>query len=181
MRFLSELTSFLSGSISSVAGATHFGLAIASLIVGVFIFAAPKGTTTHRITGTLWATAMLIVNVTALTIYDIRGGITLFHIFAVVNLAALIPGYVYVRLYQMTRDPNHLRSHKLLMVWAYFGLAAAGVWQTGLPVLADLMAGGYPDALRFLFVATIAASIATSLILRLVVAPPTANDASARD
>jgi len=72
---------------------------------------------------------MLVLNITALMTYDLNGRPNLFHFFALVNLAALIPAFVFIRRYTKSRNPKHLALHQELMAWAYFGLAAAGFWQ----------------------------------------------------
>jgi len=110
-------------------GLVHVTLAVMCLILGPFIFLRRKGDARHKFLGRIWAIMMLIVNVSALVTYDINGKPNMFHIFAVINLIALVPGFIFIRLYQKSRKPLHLVMHRKLMVWAYFGLASAGVWQ----------------------------------------------------
>jgi len=115
--------------ISGVTGGIHAALAIICLILGPVIFMGRKGDNRHRFLGRIWAIIMLVLNITALLTYDLHGRPNLFHFFAIVNLIALIPGFVFIKKYQTSRNPKHLAQHQELMIWAYFGLAAAGVWQ----------------------------------------------------
>lgn len=115
--------------ITSATGGVHTALAVICLLLGPVIFLRRKGDKAHKMLGRIWASMMLVLNITALMTYELHGRPNLFHFFAVVSLAALIPGFVYVKKYQKSREPKHLRQHQELMIWAYFGLAAAGVWQ----------------------------------------------------
>lgn len=120
------------------AGGLHFGAALFCLVLGPYIFMRRKGDKSHRILGTVWAIVMLGVNISALSMYGISGRPTLFHFFALMSLAALIPGYAMIWRYKFTRKRGHLIAHQMYMVWAYFGLASAGLWQVGLRVLINI-------------------------------------------
>jgi len=122
----------------SVTGSIHFGLALLCLILGPIVLVRRKGNKTHRILGSIWAASMLILNISALSMYGINGRPTLFHFFAIVSFATLIPGYYAIWRFKTSRNPAHLLQHRYCMVWAYFGLAAAGVWQMALTVLMQL-------------------------------------------
>lgn len=115
--------------ITSATGGTHAVLAVICLLLGPLIFMRRKGDKTHKMLGRIWALMMLVLNITALMTYELHGRPNLFHAFAILNLIALIPAFVFIKKYQKSRDPKHLRQHQELMAWAYFGLAAAGVWQ----------------------------------------------------
>lgn len=115
--------------ITSATGGIHAALAVICLLLGPVIFLRRKGDKTHKLLGRIWASMMLVLNITALMTYELSGRPNLFHFFAVVNLIALIPGFVFIKKYQKSRNPKHLSQHQEMMAWAYFGLAAAGVWQ----------------------------------------------------
>lgn len=119
----------LSFWISGLIGGTHAMLAVLCLLMGPFIFRRRKGDKIHKLMGRLWASMMLVLNVTALLTYDLHGRPNLFHFFAVVNLCALIPAIWFIRKFGKTRNPKDLAQHQEYMAWAYFGLAAAGFWQ----------------------------------------------------
>ena len=128
------MISFFGYKIESLTGGLHLGFALICLALGPLIFLRRKGTRSHRLLGRSWALMMLIMNISALMTYDINGKPNMFHAFAILNLCALIPAFIFIRRYIKTRNPRYLQSHKEMMVWAYFGLLAAGVWQglTGL-------------------------------------------------
>jgi len=119
----------LSFWITSLTGGIHAALAVICLALGPVIFLRRKGDKAHKLLGRIWAGMMLILNITALMTYELHGRPNLFHFFAVLNLIALIPAFVFIKKYQKSRNPKHLPLHQELMAWAYFGLAAAGVWQ----------------------------------------------------
>ena len=115
--------------IDSASAMFHFGLASTCLVLGPVIFFRRKGDKTHRRLGRSWAAMMLMMNLSALATYDMSGRPNMFHAFALLNLAALIPAWLYIRRYIKHRNPRDLLNHQEMMVWAYFGLFAAGVWQ----------------------------------------------------
>jgi len=125
----------LSFWITSFTGGLHAGLAVICLVLGPVIFLRRKGDTIHKMLGRIWAAMMLVLNITALMTYELDGRPNLFHAFAILNLIALIPAFVFIKKYQKSRNPKHLALHQELMAWAYFGLAAAGVWQLATSLL----------------------------------------------
>lgn len=121
--------------ITSMTGGIHALLAVICLLLGPVIFLRRKGDKSHKILGRIWASMMLALNITALLTYELHGRPNLFHAFAILNLIALIPAFIYIKKYQTSRNPKHLTLHQELMAWAYFGLAAAGVWQLATSLL----------------------------------------------
>ena len=113
----------------TLRGSLHFAAALFALLVGPIIFIRRKGDIPHRWLGRVWAACMLLVTGSALIMYDMRGGVNLFHLFAVMSLATLIPGVWTIRKYKRTRERQYLVAHQHFMSWTYFGLASAGVWQ----------------------------------------------------
>ena len=69
----------------------HALAAMAAFALGVFQFAAPKGTKRHRITGTLWVLLMLVISITAFFIHEIRlwGPWSPIHLLAIFTLVML--------------------------------------------------------------------------------------------
>ncbi len=99
-------------------GQGHVVLAITALIFGPLIFTQAKGTRSHRLLGYGYLASMLVVNVSALTMYELSAGPNLFHFFAVVSLSSILPG-----IYSVLR--GKIESHYFFMSWSYFGLLAA--------------------------------------------------------
>lgn len=110
-------------------GTAHVALAIASLILGAMIFLQQKGGRRHRRLGYLYAGALLLVNSSALLVYEDSPGFGPFHILAMVSLATLSGGFIPAFL----RRPADvwLEFHAYFMSWSYVGLVAAGASQMG--------------------------------------------------
>ena len=111
-----------------LVGWLHLGSALAAMLVGAAVLLLPKGTTLHRRIGYGYVGTMLTVNVTALLIYDLFGGVGPFHVAAAVSLATLIGGTLPAR---WRRPPRGwLPWHAYWMSWSYVGLIAAAVAET---------------------------------------------------
>lgn len=110
-------------------GALHLGAATIALVLGSIVLVRRKGDRAHRITGAIFATAMLVVNVSALSMYAMSGGFNMFHALAILSLAALVPALVMVQLYKRTRKSEYLATHAECMAWAYYGVVGAGFAQ----------------------------------------------------
>ncbi|MEM9387863.1 MAG: DUF2306 domain-containing protein [Pseudomonadota bacterium] len=99
-------------------GRAHVSLAVIALIAGPAIFLSRKGTATHRAMGIVYLLAMLVVNASALSTYEMSGKPNLFHGFALMSLGAIVPGFIAVM-------RGNITSHYYFMSWSYFGLMAA--------------------------------------------------------
>lgn len=108
-------------------GTVHVVFAIAALIIGALVAFRPKGGRRHRTLGYFYASFLLSVNVSALSVYEETVGMGPFHILAVISLVTLISGFISAFL----RRPVFLwlDLHAYLMSWSYVGLVAAGVAQ----------------------------------------------------
>ncbi|MEL6363022.1 MAG: DUF2306 domain-containing protein [Pseudomonadota bacterium] len=125
--------------VHSILGGAHFASALIALVLGPVIFFRGKGSSFHRVAGYVFVLAMLTVNITALTMYELSGVPNLFHFFAVLSLSALLPAFYYLQRAVRTRRNDYLELHASLMMWAYYGLAAAGVAQVLTRVLPPLV------------------------------------------
>lgn len=74
-------------------GLGHAAFGIASLAFGLGIVVLQKGTTLYRRIGQAYAVSMLLLNATALSIYDLYGRLGPFHVASVISLATLIAGF----------------------------------------------------------------------------------------
>lgn len=115
--------------VTSLTGSFHVIAALLAIIIAPIMFFRHKGDARHKFLGRVWVVSMLTVDIGALLTYEISGKPNLFHFFAVLNLATLIPAWLYIRRYQKTRDKKYLAQHQDFMAWTYFGLVAAGTWQ----------------------------------------------------
>jgi hypothetical protein len=97
---------------------------------------------------------MVLLNVTALAIYDLFGSFGPFHWLAVISLATVVAGFVPVFL----RRPRGgwLRLHAYFIPWSYVGLVAGAVaevvsripgfdfgWSVLLSSVSVIIAGGF--------------------------------------
>ncbi|MEL7488277.1 MAG: DUF2306 domain-containing protein [Pseudomonadota bacterium] len=124
--------------VSTINGGAHFALALAALALGPVLFFRGKGSRFHRLAGYAFVLSMLTVNITALTQYDFSGGPNIFHFFALMSLSALLPGFYVLQRAVRLKSEALLATHARLMMWAYFGLAAAGLSQIGTRVLPQI-------------------------------------------
>lgn len=118
-------------------GTAHTALAVASLILGAVVFSQRKGGARHRLLGRLYAGALLLVNLSALSVYEDASGPGPFHVLALISLATLSGG-LFPALLRRPKD-SWLEAHAYFMSWSYVGLAAAGAAQ-----LATKLAGPGP-------------------------------------
>jgi len=72
---------------------------------------------------------MAIIIISALSMYDMNGRLNLFHFFAVVSLVTLARALWAIWSYKRSRNLKRLNAHQHSMIWAYFGLFMAGLWQ----------------------------------------------------
>lgn len=111
--------------VHSVAGAFHVVMAITGLLTGAYLLLTLKGTKLHKIIGYVFSIALLIVNVSALFIYDFNSGKpSVFHYLIIISMFCLIYG-----LYPMFNKPfktGRIRRHLKGMTGAALGLWAAG-------------------------------------------------------
>jgi uncharacterized membrane protein len=108
-------------------GSVHFALATAALILGAVSLSQTKGGLRHRVLGRLYSAALVLVNVSALSIYRDSSGMGPFHILAIISLVTLAAGLIPAVLRRP--DDSWLDLHAYFMCWSYVGLAAAGAAQ----------------------------------------------------
>jgi uncharacterized membrane protein len=103
-------------------GATHAAFGLAALAFGLGVLLLPMGTALHRRMGLLYAMTMMLLNGTALAIYDLFGGFGVFHVLALVSLTTLAAGVLPAWL---RRPREWMEIHARCMSWSYAGLVAA--------------------------------------------------------
>ena len=106
-----------------VTGLIHFISAISAMVAGMVVILMKKGTRNHVYIGYSYVLSMLILNISALMIYDLFGGFGPFHYMALFSLATVIAGLIPAFL----RKPKHnwLEMHYEFMLWSVIGLYAA--------------------------------------------------------
>lgn len=111
--------------VHSIQGATHLIASIIGLLVGAYLLIAAKGTNMHRTLGKLFSYSLIIVNVSALFIYDFNdGSIGPFHYLIPVSLGFLMYGWI--PMLRKKKAKNYMYQHIIGMVGASLGLWAAG-------------------------------------------------------
>lgn len=110
----------------SLMGWIHIVSASVALALGGFVVASRKGTPIHRLVGLAYVFAMLLLNLAALSIYDMTGHFGPFHAGAIFSLVCVLIGVSA----PILRKGNWLDRHYRWMGWSYFGLLAAAFAET---------------------------------------------------
>ena len=104
----------------------HILAAMSALLVGAAVLLSPKGTVGHRVIGTVYVLALVLVNVAALSLHR-ENTFGVFHALAVVSLVTIAVGLSPLLLGR--RTPPAIATHGYCMAWSYAGLVAAGCGQ----------------------------------------------------
>ena len=104
----------------------HVLAAVSALLVGAAVLLLPKGTHTHRVIGTVYVLALVLVNVAALSLHR-ENTFGVFHALAVASLVTIAVGLSPLLLGK--RSPPVIATHAYCMAWSYAGLVAAGCGQ----------------------------------------------------
>ena len=108
--------------------ALHASTAVLSLVLGIYIFARPKGTLIHRSLGYVWIAAMATVVLSSVFINQIR----LWGPFSPIHLLTLFTGVSLVLGWRAARR-HDIRSHKITMIAMWIGALGLNIWFTLLP------------------------------------------------
>jgi len=104
-------------------GLLHALLGVAALIFGLAVLLRSKGTRMHRRIGRTYVLSMLLLNATALMIYDLYGRFGPFHVASAISLATIAAGFVPA--YFRRPRASWRQLHGTFMCWSYVGLLAA--------------------------------------------------------
>ncbi len=104
----------------------HVLAAFSALLVGAAVLLSPKGTHRHRVIGSVYVAALVLVNVAALSLHR-ENAFGVFHALAVVSLVTIGVGLSPLVLGR--RSPPAIATHAYCMAWSYAGLVAAGCGQ----------------------------------------------------
>ena len=102
--------------------ALHAALAALSLLIGAAVLARPKGTSSHKLLGRIWVSAMVGVALSSFWIFEIRRGAgpSFIHLLSVWTLVSLGLAVWFIR-------RGNVRAHKGFMVGTFLGLMGAGL------------------------------------------------------
>ena len=113
----------------------HVVAAFSALLAGVAVLLLPKGTHTHRVIGTVYVLALVLVNAAALSLHR-ENAFGVFHALAVVSLVTIAVGLLPLLLGK--RSPMIITTHAYCMTWSYAGLVAAGCGQLAVAIDLDV-------------------------------------------
>jgi uncharacterized membrane protein len=119
----------------------HVLAALSALLVGAAVLLLPKGTPTHRMIGTVYVAALVLVNVAALSLHR-ESAFGVFHGLAVASLGTIAVGLAPLLLGK--RSPMVIATHAYCMTWSYAGLVAAGCGQLAVTLGQDVGAWVVP-------------------------------------
>ncbi|MGZ8742669.1 MAG: DUF2306 domain-containing protein [Nocardioides sp.] len=119
----------------------HVVAALSALLVGAAVLLLPKGTHTHRAIATVYALALVLVNVAALSLHR-ENAFGAFHALAVASLVTIAVGLFPLLLGR--RSPQVIATHAYCMTWSYAGLVAAGCGQLAVGIGQDARAWVVP-------------------------------------
>ena len=122
----------------------HVLAACSALLAGASVLLLPKGTHTHRVVGTVYVLALLLVNVAALSLHR-ENTFGVFHALAVASLITITVGLSPLLLGRRSRAV--IATHAFCMTWSYAGLVAAGCGQLAVAVGQDAGAWVVPMAI----------------------------------
>jgi uncharacterized membrane protein len=119
----------------------HIVAAVSALLAGAAVLLWPKGTRTHRRIGTVYALALVLVNVAALSLHR-EATFGVFHALAVASLIMIAIGLS--PMLRGNRSEPVIATHAFCMTWSYAGLVAAGCGQLTVAVGQGLSAWVVP-------------------------------------
>lgn len=122
----------------------HVAAALSALGAGAAVLLTPKGTHTHRVIGTVYVTALVLVNVAALSLHR-ESAFGVFHALAVASLVTIAVGLSPLLLGK--RSPMVMATHAYCMTWSYAGLVAAGCGQLTVAAGQNVGAWAVPGAI----------------------------------
>ena len=117
---------------------------MSTLLAGVAVLLLPKGTHIHRVIGTAYVLALVLVNVAALSLHR-EDAFGVFHALAVASLVTIAVGLSPLLLGK--RSPMVVATHAYCMTWSYAGLVAAGCGQLAVAGGQDLSAWVVPTVI----------------------------------
>lgn len=109
--------------------------AFSALAAGAAVLPLPKGTHTHRVIGTTYVLALVLVNVAALSLHR-ENVFGVFHALAVASLVTIAVGLAPLLLGRSS--PAAFATHAYCMTWSYAGLVAAGCGQLAVAAGGDV-------------------------------------------
>jgi uncharacterized membrane protein len=148
-------------------GQLHFATALVALCSGAFVVFQVKGTPLHRRVGWVYVASMLVLNVSALTLYRLTGTFGPFHVAALLSLMTVVAGVVAAR-QRMRGNRTWLRRHYFFMSYSYLGLVAAAIAETATrwPALQAVAGGPTAAFWTTVIIASVAVFVVGGVVVR---------------
>ncbi|HEY0085237.1 MAG TPA: DUF2306 domain-containing protein [Allosphingosinicella sp.] len=99
----------------------HLFTVVPAVPLGAFVLWAPKGTSTHKLLGRIWAALMMVTAISSFWLQTLNGGLSFIHFFSVATLVS-IP----LSIWRARR--GDIKGHLRAMRGVYAGLIAAGLF-----------------------------------------------------
>ena len=128
-------------------GGLHVIASVLALISGSFVLWMQKGTQNHRKMGYFYTISMVLVLITAFSIYRLFGKWGVFHWTAIISTLTLIAGFVPIFVKRPVR--NYIYLHFNFMYWSVMGLYAAFVSETLVRFPKIFINSGIPNRVFF--------------------------------
>jgi uncharacterized membrane protein len=154
--------------IHSPMGAVHVAAAVLALVVGPIVFFRAKGDGAHRTLGWIYLASMIVVSLAGLPIRSF-GGISPFHVLAIVSLSTIAAGLIAVLVGARRREGRDglIHAHMKFMTYSYTGLVAAGLAQVVSRVMVEYGQTGPIIGIGILLTVAVCMAI-TILLIRFV-------------
>jgi uncharacterized membrane protein len=133
--------------ITNKIGLVHLIFSVISLLAGTLVLILRKGTKTHKKVGYVYSGAMVIVLVTAFSIYNLFGTWGIFHWTALVSTLTLAFGLIPI----ITKWPkkHYISLHFSFMYWSVIGLYGAFMAETFVRMPEIVIESGVPNAMFY--------------------------------
>lgn len=115
----------------------HILSSIVALATGAMVLLAAKGTVFHKRAGYVFAIGLLLVNASAMCMYNLTGTFNFLHVFVLISLLSLFYGMWPVL---RRKSENWLSRHVRGMTGAVLGVWAAGFTELTVRLLPSLLA-----------------------------------------
>lgn len=124
------MTEYIATWANDPLGYLHLAAAMIALVSGAVVAVLRKGNAAHVWLGRAYLAAMLFVNGSALSKYDLTGRPNVFHLAAILSLATVIAGWIAAQRHRKTGARGAAAAHGIFMLWSYFGLIVALIAET---------------------------------------------------
>ena len=128
-------------------GLLHLIVSVFAMVAGSLVLGLTKGTKTHKRIGYIYSSAMLLVLVTAFSMYNLFGVWGIFHWTAVVS--SLTIGFGLIPIFTKRPKKNYISLHFSFMYWSVIGLYGAFMAETFVRLPKIVVDSGVPNSMFY--------------------------------